>query len=105
MNILEILLGLISSLLGGGIIGAFVEKRKRKAEAEIIEADVLGKIQEQYKIFIDTYEKQYKELQKENDELKSIVKDLKIINNDLSKRIEDLERVLAIKKKYKPRLK
>ena len=45
MNILEILLGLISSLLGGGIIGAFVEKRKRKAEAEIIEADVLGKIQ------------------------------------------------------------
>ena len=105
MNILEILLGLISSLLGGGIIGAFVEKRKRKAEAEIIEADVLGKIQEQYKIFIDTYGKQYKELQKENDELKSIVKDLKIINNDLSKRIEDLERVLAIKKKYKPRLK
>ena len=94
MNILEILLGLISSLLGGGIIGAFVEKRKRKAEAEIIEADVLGKIQEQYK-----------ELQKENDELKSIVKDLKAINDDLSKRIEDLERVLAIKKKYKPCLK
>ena len=105
MNILEILLGLISSLLGGGIIGAFVEKRKCKAEAEIIEADVLGKIQEQYKIFIDTYGKQYKELQKENDELKSIVKDLKAINDDLSKRIEDLERVLAIKKKYKPRLK
>ena len=105
MNILEILLGLISSLLGGGIIGAFVEKRKRKAEAEIIEADVLGKIKEQYKIFIENYGKQYKELQKENDELKSIVKDLKAINDDLSKRIEDLERVLAIKKKYKPCLK
>lgn len=98
MNILEILLGLISSLLGGGIIGAFVEKRKRKAEAEIIEADVFGKLQEQYKIFIDTYEKQYKELQKENEELKTIVKDLKAKNKDLIHRIEDLERVLSIKK-------
>lgn len=72
MNIstMEIIISLISTLVGGGIIGIFVEKRKRKAEVlELIEAS--------YEKYVQTHEKEYENLRTRVQELEAENKALK----------------------------
>ena len=72
MNIstMEIIISLISTLVGGGIIGIFVEKRKLKAEVlELIEAS--------YEKYVQTHEKEYENLRTRVQELEAENKALK----------------------------
>lgn len=67
---MEIIISLISTLIGGGIIGIFVEKRKRKAEVlELIEAS--------YEKYVQTHEKEYENLRTRVQELEAENKALK----------------------------
>jgi putative homeodomain leucine zipper protein HDZ3 len=67
---MEIIISLISTLVGGGIIGIFVEKRKRKAEVlELIEAS--------YEKYVQTHEKEYENLRTRVQELEAENKALK----------------------------
>lgn len=101
MNIIEIISSLIPALVGGGILGAFLEKRKRKAETETIEADVLSKLQAQYKIFLDDYEKKYKSIVAENQNTQKKMKYLKDENTRLRERVEELEGIVKKLKDFK----
>ena len=44
MIALEHVVTILSSLIGGGLLGILFERRKRRAETESIEADVIEKI-------------------------------------------------------------
>ena len=83
MNIstMEIIISLISTLIGGGIIGIFVEKRKRKAEVlELIEAS--------YEKYVQTHEKEYENLrtrvQELEDENRALKEELDILKARLN---------------------
>ena len=45
MIALEHIVTILSSLIGGGLLGILFERRKRRAETEAIEADVIETIQ------------------------------------------------------------
>ncbi|AMD85433.1 hypothetical protein AXF12_07850 [Capnocytophaga haemolytica] len=84
MNIstMEIIISLISTLVGGGIIGIFVEKRKRKAEVlELIEAS--------YEKYVQTHEKEYENLktrvQELEDENRALKEQLDILKASLNR--------------------
>lgn len=78
---MEIIISLISTLIGGGIIGIFVEKRKRKAEVlELIEAS--------YEKYVQTHEKEYENLrtrvQELEDENRALKEELDILKARLN---------------------
>lgn len=77
MNTIEIILSIITALSSGGIIGVFLEKRKRKAEAQLLEADLFDKIEEHYRKLLAHQEKKFEELLKENEALKGEVQHLR----------------------------
>ena len=88
MNIIESILAIITALSSGNIIGIFFEKRKRNAETKIIEADVHEKMREMYLNFVNDYDKKYKNLQNELDELRKQYDLLKKQNEELRKVIK-----------------
>ena len=81
----EIIISFLSTLLGGGFLGMLLEKRKRKAETDAIEADVMDKMRDMYVHFIEDYNKNYEELVKENEKLLEKVKKLEDRINELTK--------------------
>ncbi|WP_314895099.1 hypothetical protein [uncultured Capnocytophaga sp.] len=81
----EIIISLITSLLGGGVLGMLFERKKRKVETDAIEADVMDKMREMYVHFIDDYNKKYEELVRENEKLLEKVKKLEDRINELTK--------------------
>ena len=80
MIALEHVVTILSSLIGGGLLGILFERRKRRAETEAIEADVIEKIQSSYGHFVEDYKK----LVKENEYLRNKIKELEERINDLT---------------------
>ena len=76
MITVESIFTFISMLVGGGLLGILFKRKKRKAETDAIEADVLEKMREMYVHFIDDFNKRYEDLKKENEKLKERVKEL-----------------------------
>lgn len=87
MNIIESILAVIAALSSGSIIGIFFEKRKRKAETQIIEADVNDKMREMYLKFVNDYDKKY-------DALRAELEDLRVQYNILKKQNEELRKAV-----------
>ncbi|XTB54327.1 hypothetical protein LDK11_06335 [Fusobacterium nucleatum] len=85
MIALEHVVTILSSLIGGGLLGILFEHRKRHAETEAIEADVIEKIQSTYGHFVEDYNKRYEELVKENEFLRKKIKELEERLNNLTK--------------------
>ncbi len=85
MDVVQTILAIITALSGGGILGVFIERKKRKAETRSVEADVFSKMEEQYKKYIEHTKIQFEELKRENDVLR--------------KRINELEAQLKLLKK------
>ena len=80
---MEYIVQLIIALLGGGVVGMFLEKQKRRAEVKSIEADVMEKVQEVYNKFLEDYKNEYEkltlriqELEKENKKLRQEIQSL-----------------------------
>ncbi|WP_264847806.1 hypothetical protein, partial [Capnocytophaga catalasegens] len=65
----------------------FFEKRKRKAETQIIEADVNDKMREMYLKFVNDYDKKY-------DALRAELEDLRVQYNILKKQNEELRKAV-----------
>ena len=64
MIALEHVVTILSSLIGGGLLGILFERRKRSAETDAIEADVIEKIQSSYGHFVEDYKKDMRNLLK-----------------------------------------
>ena len=77
MIALEHVVTILSSLIGGGLLGILFERRKRRAETEAIEADVIEKIQSSYGHFVEDYN--------ENEFLRQKIKELEERLNALTK--------------------
>ena len=82
-NILENIFQLLIALIGGGVLGFFFEKQRRRAEVKSIEADVMEKVQEVYNKFLEDYKNEYEkltlriqELEKENKKLRQEIQSL-----------------------------
>ena len=54
---LENILTLLSTLVGGGLLGILFERKKRRVETEAIEAEVIDRIQNIYNKFLEDYMK------------------------------------------------
>lgn len=67
------------------MLGILFERRKRRAETDAIEADVIEKIQSSYGHFVEDYKKRYEELVKENEFLRQKIKELEERLNALTK--------------------
>lgn len=76
MNTIETILSIITALSGGGLLGIFLERKKRNAEANAVEADVFAKMEEQYKKYIEHSNQKFEELANENEKLRNRVKEL-----------------------------
>lgn len=74
---METIIALLTALSSGGILGVIFERRKRKAETKLLEADLFDKIEEHYKKLLDHQEKKFEELLRENETLKKEVKHLR----------------------------
>lgn len=84
MNI-EIIVSVITALSSGGLIGMFLERRKRKVETEIIEADFNDKMRQMYLKFVDDFNVKYESLREELDNIRQQNEDLKKQNNELKR--------------------
>ena len=73
---LENILTLLSTLVGGGLLGILFERKKRKVETEAIEAEVIDRIQNIYNKFLEDYNEKITELLNENKKLKEKIKKL-----------------------------
>ncbi len=93
MNI-EIIISVITALSSGGLIGMFLERRKRKVETEIIEADFNDKMRQMYLKFVDDFNVKYESLREE-------LENIRQQNEDLKKQNEELKRLLKFRTKNK----
>jgi len=82
---LESILTLFSTLVGGGVLGMLFERKKRKVETDAIEAEVVDRIQIIYKKFLEDYNQKITDLLNENEKLKEKIKKLEERINELSK--------------------
>ena len=82
---LESILTLLSTLVGGGVLGMLFERKKRKVETDAIEAEVVDRIQSIYKKFLEDYNQKITDLLNENEKLKEKIKKLEERINELSK--------------------
>lgn len=82
---LEGILTLLSTLVGGGVLGMLFERKKRKVETDAIEAEVVDRIQIIYKKFLEDYNQKITDLLNENEKLKEKIKKLEERINELSK--------------------
>lgn len=82
---LENILTLLSTLVGGGLLGILFERKKRKVETEAIEAEVIDRIQNIYNKFLKDYDEKITDLLNENKKLKEKIKKLEERVNELSK--------------------
>ena len=82
---LESILTLLSTLVGGGVLGMLFERKKRKVETDAIEAEVVDRIQIIYKKFLEDYNQKITDLLNENDKLKEKIRKLEERINELSK--------------------
>jgi len=82
---LESILTLFSTLVGGGVLGMLFERKKRKVETDVIEAEVVDRIQILYKKFLEDYNQKITELLNENEKLKEKIRELEERINELSK--------------------
>lgn len=83
--ILESILTLFSTLVGGGVLGMLFERKKRKVETDAIEAEVVDRIQIIYKKFLEDYNQKITDLLNENEKLKEKIRKLEERINELSK--------------------
>ena len=82
---LESILTLLSTLVGGGVLGMLFERKKRKVETDAIEAEVVDRIQIIYKKFLEDYNQKITDLLNENEKLKEKIKKLEERINELSR--------------------
>ena len=82
---LESILTLLSTLVGGGVLGMLFERKKRKVETDAIEAEVVDRIQIIYKKFLEDYNQKITDLLNENEKLKEKIRKLEERIDDLSK--------------------
>ena len=82
---LESILTLLSTLVGGGVLGMLFERKKRKVETDAIEAEVVDRIQIIYKKFLEDYNQKITDLLNENEKLKEKIIKLEERINELSK--------------------
>ena len=82
---LESILTLLSTLVGGGVLGMLFERKKRKVETDAIEAEVVDRIQIIYKKFLEDYNQKITDLLNENEKLKQKIRKLEERINELSK--------------------
>lgn len=82
---LESILTLFSTLVGGGVLGMLFERKKRKVETDAIEAEVVDRIQIIYKKFLEDYNQKITDLLNENKILKEKIRKLEERINELSK--------------------
>ena len=82
---LESILTLFSTLVGGGVLGMLFERKKRKVETDAIEAEVVDRIQVIYKKFLEDYNQKITDLLNENEKLKEKIRKLEERINELSK--------------------
>jgi putative homeodomain leucine zipper protein HDZ3 len=82
---LESILTLFSTLVGGGVLGMLFERKKRKVETDAIEAEVVDRIQIIYKKFLEDYNQKITDLLNENEKLKEKIRKLEERINELSK--------------------
>ena len=82
---LESILTLLSTLVGGGVLGMLFERKKRKVETDAIEAEVVDRIQIIYKKFLEDYNQKITDLINENKKLKEKIRKLEERINELSK--------------------
>ena len=82
---LESILTLFSTLVGGGVLGMLFERKKRKVETDAIEAEVVDRIQIIYKKFLEDYNQKITDLLNENEKLKDKIRKLEERINELSK--------------------
>ena len=82
---LESILTLLSTLVGGGVLGMLFERKKRKVETDAIEAEVVDRIQIIYKKFLEDYNQKITDLLSENEKLKEKIRKLEERINELSK--------------------
>ena len=82
---LESILTLLSTLVGGGVLGMLFERKKRKVETDAIEAEVVDRIQIIYKKFLEDYNEKITDLLNENEKLKEKIRKLEERINELSK--------------------
>ena len=82
---LESILTLLSTLVGGGVLGMLFERKKRKVETDAIEAEVVDRIQIIYKKFLEDYNQKITDLLNENVKLKEKIRKLEERINELSK--------------------
>lgn len=82
---LESILTLLSTLVGGGVLGMLFERKKRKVETDAIEAEVVDRIQIIYKKFLEDYNQKITDLLNENEKLKDKIRKLEERINELSK--------------------
>ena len=82
---LESILTLFSTLVGGGVLGMLFERKKRKVETDAIEAEVVDRIQIIYKKFREDYNQKITDLLNENEKLKEKIRKLEERINELSK--------------------
>ena len=82
---LESILTLLSTLVGGGVLGMLFERKKRKVETDAIEAEVVDRIQIIYKKFLEDYNQKITDLLNENEKLKEKIRELEERINELSK--------------------
>ena len=71
---LESILTLFSTLVGGGVLGMLFERKKRKVETDAIEAEVVDRIQIIYKKFLEDYNQKITDLLNENEKLKEKIR-------------------------------
>ena len=82
---LESILTLFSTLVGGGVLGMLFERKKRKVETDAIEAEVVDRIQIIYKKFLEDYNQKITDLLNENEKSKEKIRKLEERINELSK--------------------
>ena len=82
---LESILTLLSTLVGGGVLGMLFERKKRKVETDAIESEVVDRIQIIYKKFLEDYNQKITDLLNENEKLKEKIRKLEERINELSK--------------------
>ena len=82
---LESILTLLSTLVGGGVLGMLFERKKRKVETDAIEAEVVDRIQIIYKKFLEDYNQKITDLLSENEKLKEKIRKLEERINELSR--------------------
>jgi len=123
INNLGLILGAIGLTGGGGLLGVYLDRKKRKGEVQQIEGNALKTMQEAYTKFTEDSNKKFEYLQsemahlkKENIEQRKDIRDLHKDNRSLHNQVtalsnENGELKASIKalenenKRYKQRLK